>query len=173
MEQALSYSLSDDDIKKLLGGDIKITTYPDLEKKQSLNELFDRHGRAILFFPQENQQSGHWTALIKNGREIEFFDPYGEPPEKQKESLPKSKLDELRMNKPSLANLLDNSGYRIYFNKIQLQKFSNDVTTCGRHCVCRLIYHKFPVERYRQMIDRSGDNPDEFVTKMTYNNLGR
>lgn len=173
MEQAKEYALSDDDIRRLLGGNIKITSYPDLESKDTINQLFDSKGRAILFFPQTDQNSGHWTALIKNGREIEFFDPYGEEPEQQKSGLSRDKLNELRMSQPLLAKLLDNSGHKIYFNKVQLQKLENNVNTCGRHCVCRLLYYKQPIERYRQMIHRSGDTPDEFVVKMTHRELGR
>ena len=173
MDEAKEYALSDDDIRKLLGGDIKITTYPDLDKVHHLNELFDRRGRAILFVPQTDATNGHWTAMIKNGREIEFFDPYGEEPEEQKSSFFKGKFHQLHMDEPLLAKLLDDSGYRIYFNKVQLQELSNDVNTCGRHCVCRLLYYKFPIERYREMIKRSGDSPDDFVCKMTYRELGR
>lgn len=173
MEEAKEYALSDDDIKRLLGGNIKITSYPDLEHIHHLNELFDNRGRAILFVPQTSQTNGHWTALIKNGREIEFFDPYGEEPEKQKSNLSEDKLEALHMNEPLLANLLDNSGCKIYFNKVQLQKLSNDVNTCGRHCVCRLLYYKLPVEKYRQIIKKSGDTPDNYVVKMTYNELGK
>lgn len=173
MEQAKEYALSDDDIRKLLGGGIKITTYPDLDKVHHLNDLFDRQGRAILFIPQTDQTSGHWTAMIKSGREVEFFDPYGEEPEEQKSTLSADKLHQLEMTEPLLAKLLDNSGCRIHFNKVQLQELQNNVNTCGRHCVCRLLYYKFPIERYREMIKRSGESPDEFVCKMTYRELGR
>ena len=173
MEDALEYSLSDDDIKRLLGGNIKITSYPDLDKVDHLNDIFDSRGRAILFFPQESEQSGHWTALIRDGRQIEFFDPYGEPPEAQKDTLPNSKLEELRMKKPLLSKLLDESGCRIIFNKKQLQELEDDIHTCGRHCVCRLLHYKLAIQRYRDMISRSGMSPDEFVVKETYNDLGK
>jgi len=173
MEQAKEYSLSDDDIRRLLGGSIKITTYPDLDKTQHLNELFDEKGRAILFFPQENQQSGHWCAMIKKGREIEFFDPYGEEPDEQKEHLSSGKLQQLKMDQPLLSNLLDESGYKIYFNKVQLQQLKDCVNTCGRHCVSRLLYSKYPIKRYREIIRKSGMAPDEFVIDVTYDDLGK
>lgn len=173
MEQAKEYALGDDDITKLLGGGIKITSYPNLDKVQHLDDVFDQKGRAILFFPQENQQSGHWCAMIKKGREIEFFDPYGEPPEAQKDGLSSQKLQQLRMDKPLLADLLDQSGYRIIFNKVQLQKLNDCVNTCGRHCVARLLYAKYPIKRYREIIERSGCSPDDYVTKLTYEELGK
>jgi hypothetical protein len=172
-KQAEEYTLSDDDIRRLLGGNIKITSYPDLDKVQHINELFDRRGRAIIFFPQQSQESGHWTAMIKNGREIEFFDPYGEPPDAQKDGLSRTKKEELRMTRPLLSDLLENSGSRVIFNKVQLQEMADDVNTCGRHCVTRLLYSKYPIQRYRAMIAKTGKTPDEFVIATTYSDLGR
>jgi hypothetical protein len=171
--RAEAYALSDTDIKRLLGGNIKITTYSDLEKTHSINELFDGMGRAILFFPQNNEQSGHWCCMIKKGREIEFFDPYGEEPDDQKSGIPKRKLEQMNMDKPLLSDLLERSGYRIIFNKIQLQKLSNDTQTCGRHCVCRLLYSSYPIKRYREIIAKSGLTADEFVVDKTIDNLGK
>lgn len=173
MEQAREYSLSDDDIRQLLGSDIKITPYGDLEHVSNINELFDRKGRAIIFFPQENERVGHWCAMIKDGRQIEFFDPYGEEPDAQKDNLSKSKLEQLRMDHPDLTELLLKSGCRVIFNKVQLQKLSNHVQTCGRHCVSRLLYSKYPIQRYREMIRGSGMSPDDFVIKATYDSLGK
>jgi hypothetical protein len=173
MEEAKSYALSDGDIRQLLGSGIKITTYPDLEKVQHIDELFDRMGRAILFVPQQNEQQGHWCCLIKKGKTIEFFDPYGEPPEAQKDTLDNAHLEKMRMNEPLLADLLTNNPYRVIFNKVQLQELKNDVNTCGRHCVARLLYHKYPIQKYRQVIERSRMPPDEFVVKLTYDELGK
>lgn len=173
MEQAKEYSLSDDDIRKLLGEDIKITPYADLANVHNINELFDRKGRAILFFPQENERVGHWCAMIKEGRHIEFFDPYGDEPDAQKGGLSKGKLEQLHMDHPDLTNLLLDSGAKVIFNKVQLQKLSNHVQTCGRHCVCRLLYARYPIQRYRDIIHRSGLSPDDFVIKSTYDYLGK
>jgi hypothetical protein len=172
-KQAENYSLSDDDIRHLLGSAIKITTYSDLENVRDIRQLFDGRGRAIIFFPQDSESSGHWTAMIKKRGEIEFFDPYGEPPDAQKDGLTPSKLHQLRMDQPLLSELLENSGCRVIFNKVQLQKLRDDVQTCGRHCVCRLLYSQYPIARYREIIRRSGLTPDEFVTRETYGDLGK
>jgi len=173
LEQAERYALSDDDIKRLLGSDIKITTYPDLEHTTNVDELFDSRGRAIIFFPQQSQQSGHWTCMIKKGRKIEFFDPYGEKPDAQKSGLSHRKLEQLHMDRPLLGTLLLDSPYPITFNKVQLQELNDDVQTCGRHCVCRLLYHKYNLQQYRDIIRRSNESPDEFVVKHTYDELGK
>ena len=173
MEAAKSYALGDDDIRKLLGNDIKITTYSDLCKKEHISQLFDSKGRAIIFYPQQDENSGHWTAMIKSGRDIEFFDPYGEEPDAQKDGLSEGKLEQMNMDKPDLVKLLVNSGCNVIFNKVQLQKLADSVQTCGRHCICRLLYYKQPIRRYREIIKNSGLTPDEFVVEKTYNSLGK
>jgi hypothetical protein len=172
-KQAEAYPLSDDDIRGLLGGNIQITPYSKLKEVQNINELFDNRGRAIIFYPQQSENSGHWTAMIKDGRQIEFFDPYGEPPDAQKDGISKNQLEKMRMEHPDLTRLLEDSGCHVVFNKVQLQKIANDVQTCGRHCVCRLLYYKLSIGKYRQMIQKSGMTPDEFVVAKTYNNLGK
>jgi hypothetical protein len=171
--RAEAYPLSDTDIKRLLGGNIKITTYSDLDNIHNISQLFDGMGRAILFFPQNSEQSGHWCCMIKKAREIEFFDPYGDEPDDQKDSIPKRKLEQMNMDRPILSDLLHHSGYRIIFNKVQLQKLNNDVQTCGRHCVCRLLYASYPIKRYRDIIAKSGLTADEFVVDKTIDNLGK
>ena len=169
----MDYSLSDTDIRTLLGDGIKITTYPDLDKVSHINELFDRKGRAIIFFPQTNEQTGHWTCMLKRGRTIEFFDPYGEPPDYQKDFVPSGLLEKMKMKEPLLADLLLGSGYKILYNKEQVQKLANNVQTCGRHCVARLLFAKLPVKQYRKHIEKSGVSPDEFVLRLTREELGR
>ena len=84
-----------------------------------------------------------------------------------------SQLAKMRMDHPDLTRLLEESGCHVIFNKVQLQKMANDVQTCGRHCVCRLLYYRLPIGKYRQMIHKSGMTPDEFVVAKTYNNLGK
>ena len=172
-KKAEAYTLSDDDIRSLLGGNIEITPYSKIKDAQNIGELFDSRGRAIIFYPQQSENVGHWTAMIRDGRHIEFFDPYGEPPDAQKDGLSKNQLERMRMEHPDLTRLLEDSGCRVIFNKVQLQKMANDVQTCGRHCVCRLLYYRLPIGKYRQMIQKTGMTPDEFVVAKTYNSLGK
>lgn len=173
MEKALQYCLGDDDIRTLLGSGIRITNYTKLHEKHSINELFDRQGRGVLFYPQQNEQQGHWCCLIRKGREIEFFDPYGDPPDFQKDTISDRKLEQMNMDEPYLLRLLKNSNCKVIFNKEPLQELKNNISTCGRHIVCRLLHFRYPLRRYREIIRRSGNTPDEFVVKMTYENLGK
>ena len=169
----MDYALSDDDIRTLLGSGIKITNYPKLEGVKHIDELFDRKGRAIIFYPQTDENTGHWTCMLKRGRTIEFFDPYGEPPDYQKDTIPTPLLERMKMTQPLLADLLLSSPYKLIYNKEQVQELADSVQTCGRHCVVRLLFGHLPVKQYRRVIKRSGLSPDEFVLRITQQELGR
>lgn len=171
IKKAEAYSLGDDDIRRLLGSGCKITTYTDLENVHDINQIFDGKGRAVVFFPQESANVGHWIGLIKDARQIEFFDSYGNYPDKQKPD--KETQRELNIAQPLLTKLLENSGCRVIYNKVALQKTRDDVQTCGRHVVCRLLYSRYPIGKYREMIKRTGLTPDEFVVRETIDSLGK
>jgi hypothetical protein len=165
-----SYALSDGDIKSMLG-DVKITTYPELEGIDDINEIFDRRGRAILFFPNQSPTVGHWTCLIRRPHMIEFFDPYGERPDDQKDGLSKSKLEQLDIEKPLLSRLLRSAKVPVYYNSHAFQVSRDDVATCGRHCAVRLLYAPYSLDKYGKIIRKSGLKADDFVTGVTFNKI--
>lgn len=59
------------------------------------------------------------------------------------------------------------------YNKTKFQKVDDDIATCGRHCVIRLLFKDLPLPKYAKMIEKSGMSPDEFVTRKTYDLLGK
>lgn len=170
-KQVVSYALSDTDIKQMLGDDISLITYPMLEEMDDIDECFDRKGRCIVLFLRDSPTSGHWTCMIRRPDCIEFFDPYGEKPEKSKDGLSRSRLEALDMEQPFLTTLLKKKGMPVYYNTHAFQKLRNDVATCGRHCVVRLAYKNLPLEKYAAMIKRSGLSPDEFVAGVTFKSI--
>lgn len=165
-----AYALSDGDIKKMLG-DVKVTTYPELEDIEDINQLFDAQGRAILFFPNLSPTVGHWTCLIKRPNMIEFFDPYGERPDDQKDGMTRTKMQQLDIDQPLLSRLLKSSPLPVYYNSHAFQASKDDVATCGRHCVVRLLYKPYSLDKYAKIIRKSGLKPDDFVVGLTYDKL--
>jgi hypothetical protein len=165
------YPLGDDDIRKLLGSDISIITYPQLEGMSSIDQCFDRKGRCIILFPNASPTMGHWCCMIRKAGGIEFFDPYGEAPEEQKDGLSQGRLEALQIERPLLTNLMKASGKPVYYNTYPFQKDRSDVATCGRHCVVRLYYAPLSLEKYKQSIDSSGLSPDDFVAGLTYDKI--
>jgi hypothetical protein len=164
---AKEYALSDTDIQSILGP-VPIITYPDLERYDTIDDLFDRKGRAILFFPNAAENVGHWTCLLRRPNMIEFFDPYGEKPEDQKDGLSKTRLQQLDLDQPLLTQLMRASKKPVYYNSHAFQSSKQDVATCGRHCVARLLYQPYSIDKYASIIRKSGLKPDDFVVGLTY-----
>ena len=168
-----SYPLSDADIRKILGRDIKIITYPDLGKMSSIEEAFDAKGRCIMLYLTENDTTGHWVCMLNKGDRIEFFDPYGDPPEQALESVPEENREALGEDEPLLTRLFRASGKAIYYNTYPFQKEKRDVNTCGRHSVVRCLYAPYSLEKYKKVMDSSGMTPDNFVSALTAEKLGK
>ena len=140
LSEARDYALSDADIRKLLGDDIRIWTYPQLQYLPNADSLFDAKGRCILLFLTNSPTSGHWCCLLKKKEGIEFFDSYGEPPEAQLDEVPRDRLAQLDEDRPFLTRLLRASGRPVFYNTYPFQKERNDINTCGRHAVVRCLY---------------------------------
>ena len=173
MGRIKDYALSDADLRKILGDDIKILTYPDLENMNSADEMFDEKGRCILLFLIQSPTSGHWCCLLRKKKGIEFFDPYGEAPDEQQECIPEDRLAQLDMDKPFLTKLLRQSGQPVYYNTYPFQKDKSGVNTCGRHCAVRCLYAPYSLDKYLKVIKSSGMSPDDFVGALCANMLGR
>ncbi len=171
IEKIRQYPLGDDDLRRVLGDDIAIHNYPDLERMTSADQLFDARGRAILLFPNASPTVGHWTALLRRPEGIEFFDPYGEPPEAAKGGMSRARLESLDIESPHLTRLLRASGRPVFYNTYPFQKDRADVATCGRHAAVRLLYAPMSLDEYAATLDASGYAPDDFVSGVTYDKI--
>jgi len=171
VEEVKEYSLSDSDIRKILGDDIKIITYPMLGTMNSIDEAFDSKGRSVMLVPNVSPTMGHWVAMLNRPDSIEFFDPYGDAPEEQKGGLSSSKLRALDIDQPFLTKLLRESGKPVFYNTKAFQSSNRNVATCGRHAVARLAYAPYTIDKYDDCIRKSGLTPDNFVAGLTFNAL--
>ena len=171
LKKAKAYALSDADITAILGP-TSIFPYPKLEEVSSIDDVFDDHGRAIILFPNVNPTTGHWCCMIRRPKRIEFFDSYGDGPDDgQRDGLTRSRLEALDMDQPLLTELMRQSGLPVYYNKHQFQSDRTDVATCGRHCVVRLLYAPYSLQKYKSIIDKSGLSADDFVTGVVYDKI--
>ena len=171
LKKVKAYPLSDDDIRKVLGDTIKIWNYPNLENLESIDDLFDDQGRAILLYPNNGPTSGHWCCLMNRKNGIEYFDPYGNCPEEPKEEVPQDNLEEWNCERPFLTRLLKTSGKKVFYNTFAFQKTSPNISDCGRHCCCRLLYAPFSLEKYAGILKKSKLSPDDFVCGLTCDKL--
>jgi hypothetical protein len=178
IQQIRAYALSNEDIQDILEPDTKIFTYPDFATMSSIDEAFDRLGRCIFLFLTENASSGHWLTMIKRGKDIEYFDSYGEKPEAQREWLSEIQLEQLGEGEPYLWDLLKKSGYRVYWNTHAYQTDKSDTNTCGRWAVARLICKDIDNKKFYnlvkdQMKAQGLTKADDWVALFTYELLGK
>lgn len=173
MNTIKDYPLSDDDIRTILGNDIKIITYPMLGKMRDISEAFDSKGRCIMLYLTHSESSGHWICMLNKGREIEYFDSYGEPPEEPLEDVPATRLQQMDESYPYLTKLLRGSGKRVSYNHHAFQQTKGNINTCGRHAVVRCLYAPYSLAKYKKVMDSTGMSPDNFVSALTAQKLGK
>jgi len=157
------YALSNDDINKILDPPTRILTYPELAECSTVDDMFDELGRCIILYLTNGPTSGHWVCMWRKGNRINYFDSYGDAPDVPREVVGGAYGQE----EPYLMNLLQNSGCQVYYNTHPYQSNRADVASCGRHCVARLICKDMSDKKYYQLIKRSGQSPDTFVTNLT------
>jgi hypothetical protein len=178
IKQIKAYALSNDDIQNILEPDTKIFTYPDFGNMTTIDEAFDKLGRCIFLFLTTSPTSGHWLTMFRKGNTVEYFDSYGEKPEAQREWLSQDELEALGEDTPYLMDLLKKSPYKVYWNTHAYQKDKNDINTCGRWAVARLITKDLSNQQFYnlvrdQMKEKGLTNPDDWVALFTYEMLGK
>jgi hypothetical protein len=136
----LKISMTGQDIKNYLPN-CKMIEYNDLAEYNNINDLLTKPiDYVIILIETIADNVGHWVAVLRYGNTIEFFNSYGEAPDVQKNTLiSKAKNIEFGQTQNYLTNLLVKSNFNIIYNKLQLQKYSNGSTTCGRFCVLRIL----------------------------------
>lgn len=173
MDAIKEYSLTNDDIQKILEPDTNIITYPQFGSMSHIDECFDELGRCVFLFLTQSESSGHWVCMFKKGDSIEYFDSYGEKPEAQRSWVSKEQLAELGESEKYLWNLLKQSGYKVYYNTFPYQKNKDDVNTCGRWVVARLICKDMTNLQFFNVVKHSGQSPDDWVASFTHDILGK
>lgn len=139
-EQELKKMFSDSDFKRYFG-DGKIVKYSELKDYHNINELLpnDKDFRIILVESKYNQ--GHWTAVMKYGNIIEWFNSYGTMPEYDFKFIPNFTKHLLGQGGNALTKLLKTKGkdQKLYYNKKKLQVIDDNVNTCGRWVTARIL----------------------------------
>ena len=166
--KAENYELNEDDIMRITDNKTKILLYSDLEQVNNIDEILYPYGCCVILY-QLKENVGHYICLIRrNKMEVEFFDPYGM---KMDEELKYSKYN-LRRHQgvmiPHLTALFDNSNYRVYSNKYQLQKFKHHINTCGRWVSLRIRFKEVSLEKFIKLFTHNKCYDGDFwVSAMT------
>jgi hypothetical protein len=138
LHKKVNKPLSDADIREYLP-DAKIITYSDLEKYESIDQLLPKEKDYVIILYEYEENSGHWTCLLKYDNTIEFFDPLGNKDKTILGWIPFHVRKMLNEDEDFLTDLLEKakSKYRVVVNKLKVE--NNDASTCGRHVVFRIL----------------------------------
>ena len=136
----LKVSMTGQDILSYLPN-CKIIEYNDLGEYSEITDVLTKPiDFVIILIETIADNVGHWVCVLRYGNTIEFFNSYAEAPDVQKNTLiSKAKNIEFNQTENYLTNLLVKSNFNIIYNKLQLQKYTNGSTTCGRWVCARIL----------------------------------
>ena len=134
-------ALSDEELKVILGKDLKIVMYPDLAKYSSIEQLLVNPNDYCIILIVESESkfniSGHWCALLKYDGIYEWFDPYGNDVDVDLMTwMDRKTRARLHESKPYLTYLL--KGRKYIYNKVKYEVLKKGVNTCGSHSSYRI-----------------------------------
>ena len=152
----LKVSMTGQDIESYLPN-CKIIEYNDLADYNEITDLLKKPIDFVIILIETTADNvGHWVTVLLYGNTIEFFNSYAEAPDVQKNTLiSKAKNIEFGQTQNYLTNLLVKSDFNIIYNKLQLQKYTNNSATCGRWVTLRLLCllnHNMDLKRFLEFI---------------------
>lgn len=149
-----AYPLSNFDlINKLNLEPYNIFEFNKIDEVSNIDDLLDRHGRGIMLYLTENKNTGHWIAVLKYDNTIEIYDPYGNHPKQFEKNLVGGN-DVFEQDHNDLINLIKKSGYKFTYNNHKHQSKEQNINTCGRHSIMRLIFSNFDKDEYNDIIKK-------------------
>lgn len=163
-QEKLSRFATDEDIRSALNcGNDKIIKYSELANYDCFCKLLpdaDFDFKLILIEQQEN--IGHWTAVVRSGSNIFLFDSYGTPIDKELSFIDKATKVFLGEDKQMLNSLIKkcNCKINIYENNQQVQSLKPGVATCGRHCILfiEMVKMGYTLDEYIKFFYTSSEN---------------
>jgi len=171
IEEIERKSLSDSDIKKVLGRNCKIIKYSQLSKYSDLEQLLPKNIDFVVVLIENSPNVGHWCALLKYNNIFEWFDSYGFKVDQDLGWTPMQKRKQLNEDVLYLSKLLNKSSRECIYNNIKYQEMSNQINTCGTHVCCRiwhLMKKNLSLPQYYKMMktihDRTGYTYDEVAS---------
>ena len=139
----LEIPLSDTDLKKIVPN-LRIIKYSDLAEYNDISQLLRNTIDYVVILVEQKLNVGHWQGLLRQGKNIEFFDAYGQRPDKALLWTPQQLRKGLGQNEPHLSYLLNKAkddGFRVTFNVVPYQNISDaSIETCGRHLASRILF---------------------------------
>ena len=134
----------------------KIIEYREFKNYNNIDQLLpNNNDYCIILF--RSSDTAHWIAILKQNDIIEHFCSYGSKPDEYYKWNTQTENDSLGQNKEYLTQLLNDCKYEVIYNPIKYQKISNDIASCGRFIVMRLltlINHNWNLNNYYEYLKK-------------------
>jgi hypothetical protein len=157
MKKTLAYSLSDADIRHILGQGTKIIEFKDMDNFETIYDLLPNEKDFCVVLCEMKDNSGHWQLLLRDGNRIEQHDSYGCTLESELNFVTAAMNKMLGQSKKEFHDLMKtvNEEDEIVYNKARLQAEDPSIATCGRHCCLRALMHNlgYSLEEYLQFLE--------------------
>jgi len=175
IDDDIDHALTNHEVDNILQGQTKVLTYKQLPQFTDINQLLEPYKNFIILYLWDPSY-GHWNCILKHPDRIEFFDPYGGD-----HNIPDKNLDKVNdhvkkitnQDQPYLTKLLYDANMPIEYNNYKFQKLADDIKTCGRHCIVRVLFKDLLLDDYYQFMtylcEKNNMNYDELVTHITTN----
>jgi hypothetical protein len=167
VEEAKSKAFSGREILKCIKRKGRVITYDKLARYNNIDDALGKDGVLIILYLTE-ENFGHWVLLFRRSDKrnlLEFFDSYAMKPDQELQMIDtnfRKNHDELY---PHLSYLLYISGYDIEYNHQKLQKYKEDVNTCGRWVAVRAAFKHLSLDQFLKLFKFF--DPDFLVTAIT------
>lgn len=138
---------------------VRWITYDELAKYKNLDQLMELGVCVILLQIEAPQKPkvGHFIVLLDHGKHFEHFDSYGLTMDQ-----------ELSITQEHhLTNIFKRSRKPIIDNTKRLQTLREDVNTCGRWVVARLLLRHYELDVFLKLIEHFHVLYDDLVAIMT------
>ena len=168
----MNYSLSNNDINKILNNKCNIIEYAQLYNVNKLSSIMTLN-RPLVILYRSSPKTAHWCCIfLHKDNNIEFHDSYGLICDQEINKI-------YNINEPfyesyynngykKLSELILNGNYNeIIYNQYHLQKQKTNINTCGRHVCCRLLYKNLSLEEYIKIMKFKNNGLDKQVLELT------
>jgi hypothetical protein len=166
IQQRISKPMTDGDLEKYTGVKKEdIIKYADLKNYPKITDLLPTEKDFKIILIEDKFNSGHWVCIMRNGKNIEYFNSYGAKPDYEWKFINRMIRTCLGEDTNEMTRLLqqaEEDGFHTSYNKYRFQKLANSVQTCGRWVIFRIETFKmgFNNEQFKELVDKLKKNVD-------------
>jgi len=136
----MQYFVTSTDLQAIFKNCKKVK-YADFDQYSDIYQLLPNRMDFVFLLTESEENSGHWTLLIKDDNLFEYYDSYATSPKNILDYIPSFKNKQLGKNyKEDLGKMIKSikPTDKFIYNKTKFQNEQEGINTCGRWVIARL-----------------------------------